>query len=63
MIQGLNHITLAISDLDKSFEFYTEILGFKPLAKRKNKSAYLLAGEIWIVNLLKKVDIKSRWGR
>lgn len=54
MIHGLNHITMAVSDLDKSFEFYTEILGFKALAKRKNKSVYLLAGENWVALVLDK---------
>lgn len=49
MINGINHITLAVVDLEKCFAFYREVLGFKALAKRKNKSAYLLSGSDWIV--------------
>ncbi|MEL7226304.1 MAG: VOC family protein, partial [Cyanobacteria bacterium J06576_12] len=46
MITGLNHVTLSVLDLDRSFEFYTQILSFQPLAKWK-KGAYLLAGDLW----------------
>src|SRR4051794_17642284 len=46
MIHGINHITLAISDLDRSFNFYTKLLGLKPLA-RCRKGAYLLANDLW----------------
>lgn len=47
MISGLNHITLSVSDLEKSFNFYTKILGCQPIAKWK-QGAYLLAGEFWL---------------
>ncbi len=47
MITGLNHLTLSVSNLETSFNFYTSVLGFKPLAKWK-KGAYLLAGELWL---------------
>ncbi len=43
----LNHITFAVSDLEKSFNFYRNILGLKAVA-RWNTGAYLLAGNIWI---------------
>ncbi len=49
MINGINHITIAVSDLDQCFDFYHEVLGFKALAKRHKKSAYLLSGSDWIV--------------
>jgi len=29
MITGINHITLAVKDIEESFKFYQEILGFK----------------------------------
>jgi catechol-2,3-dioxygenase len=48
MISAVNHITLSVKELDPAFDFYTRILGLKPLAKRRNKSAYLLAGDQWI---------------
>lgn len=47
MIKGINHLTFAVSDLDESFRFYTDVLSFRPLA-RWAKGAYLLAGEDWI---------------
>lgn len=47
MITGVNHITFSVSDLDKSFKFYTDVLNCKPVAKWK-KGAYLLAGNLWL---------------
>lgn len=46
MITGINHITLAIKNLNKSFTFYANVLGFKPLV-RWDKGAYFLAGDFW----------------
>jgi glutathione S-transferase fosA5 len=45
MISGVNHITLAVRDLECSFRFYVETLGAKPLA-RWSRGAYLLAGDV-----------------
>ena len=47
MVVGINHITLSVSNLEISFNFYTQILGCKPLAKWK-RGAYLLAGNLWL---------------
>ena len=47
MVIGINHITLSIADVERSFTFYTSILGFQPIAKWP-KGAYLLAGDTWI---------------
>jgi len=47
LITGLNHITIAISDLDRSLYFYTEILGLKGHVKWEN-GAYLSAGLLWL---------------
>ncbi|QNI36405.1 fosfomycin resistance glutathione transferase [Edaphobacter albus] len=47
MIKGINHITLAVRDLEVSFRFYAEILGMTPRA-RWYKGAYLEAGGNWI---------------
>ena len=47
MVTGLNHVTLAVRDLDRSFRFYTEALGLRPAA-RWYRGAYLLAGPDWI---------------
>ena len=49
MINGVNHLTLTVSDLDQCFLFYREVLGLKALAKRNDKSAYFLTGEDWLV--------------
>jgi catechol 2,3-dioxygenase-like lactoylglutathione lyase family enzyme len=47
VITGINHITLSIADVERSFRFYSAILGFRPVAKWP-KGAYLLAGDTWI---------------
>ena len=47
MISGLNHITLAVRDIDRSFRFYVETLGARPLA-RWSRGVYLLVGELWL---------------
>ena len=47
MITGLNHLTLAVSDLERSIVFYSELLGFS-IRKRGSSSAYLEAGSLWL---------------
>lgn len=44
MITGMNHLTLAVRDIDVSFAFYKDLLGFKPLVKWKN-GAYFMIGD------------------
>ena len=51
MITGVNHITLSVKNVDASFAFYTQVLGFHPVA-RWPKGAYLLAGDLWIALVL-----------
>ena len=46
-VLGLNHVTFAVTDLDRAFRFYVEVLGCRLLA-RWSCGAYLLAGEIWV---------------
>ena len=46
MITGMNHITLAVTDIETSFQFYAGILGLKPAAKWKT-GAYFTAGDLW----------------
>lgn len=58
MLTGLNHLTLAVSDLGRSWEFYTEYLGFVPKAKW-NTGAYLLLGELWLCLSLETVDKRN----
>ncbi len=47
MIRGVNHITLAVTDLDRSLRFYRDVLQMRPVAQMKG-SAYLLAGDLWL---------------
>ncbi|QBE62153.1 VOC family protein [Pseudoduganella lutea] len=47
MITSLNHITLAVADLDTSFAFYVETLGFRPRAKWA-RGAYLSVEGLWL---------------
>lgn len=46
MITHMNHITLAVKDINQSFIFYREVLGLKPLC-RWDKGAYFLVGDFW----------------
>ena len=46
MIIGMNHITLAVKNIDRSFAFYRDVLGLKPLVKW-DKGAYFLVGDFW----------------
>ncbi|AJQ97903.1 fosfomycin resistance glutathione transferase [Gynuella sunshinyii] len=47
MITQLNHLTLAVSELDRAFRFYTVELGLTPHV-RWQTGAYLSAGELWL---------------
>jgi catechol 2,3-dioxygenase-like lactoylglutathione lyase family enzyme len=44
MITGLNHITLAVKNVEISFAFYRDVLGFTPLCKWEG-CAYFLIGQ------------------
>jgi len=46
VLRGINHITLAVSDLNQSINFYTKTLGMKPHVKWK-RGAYLSLAEVW----------------
>lgn len=46
MLQGLNHITIAVSDLEHSLAFYTELLGMKAHV-RWDAGAYLSLDGVW----------------
>lgn len=46
MITGLNHITIAVSDLQQSIHFYMDVLGFTGHVKWET-GAYLSVGELW----------------
>ena len=58
MITGISHITLSVRDLEESGAFYTQVLGFRPVA-RWPTGAYLLAGDVWMALV---VDERLREG-
>jgi catechol 2,3-dioxygenase-like lactoylglutathione lyase family enzyme len=46
-IIGINHVTLAVKDLERSLAFYSSLLGFE-VRMRKRHSAYLEEGTLWL---------------
>jgi catechol 2,3-dioxygenase-like lactoylglutathione lyase family enzyme len=47
VVSGINHLTWTVTDIEASFAFYVEVLGFRPVMKC-TWSAYFLAGDVWI---------------
>ena len=47
MIKGINHITIAVKEVEKSFAFYKKILGFTPVV-RWNSGAYFTCAGTWL---------------
>jgi hypothetical protein len=47
MLTGLNHLTLAVTDLQRSVDFYVRVLGFRPRAQW-DMGAYLELGDLWL---------------
>lgn len=47
MLTGLNHLTLAVTDVARSLAFYQRLPGFR-LHARWDKGAYLSCGELWL---------------
>ncbi|MEO8401687.1 MAG: fosfomycin resistance glutathione transferase [Gammaproteobacteria bacterium] len=56
MITGINHLTLAVHDLNESTAFYRDMLGCK-IHAAWDKGAYLSAGRLWLCLTL---DPKTR---
>ena len=46
-VRGINHVTFAVSDLDRSIDFYQNTLGMS-VKKNFGSGAYLEAGNDWI---------------
>lgn len=47
MLNSFNHLTLAVSDLQRSVAFYHHLLGLKVHARWDN-GAYFSCGELWL---------------
>lgn len=47
MLTGINHLTLAVRDLDRSIDFYRQTLGLT-LHARWSRGAYFSAGDLWL---------------
>lgn len=47
MLTGINHLTLGVTDLARSIDFYARLLNFRLLATW-DAGAYLSLGELWI---------------
>ncbi len=59
MVNGVNHITFAVSNLEISINFYTKLLELK-LVAHWDRGAYLMAGNIWIALNLDEKEITER---
>lgn len=60
MINGINHITFAVSELNKSVEFYVNLLGLR-LVGKWDTGAYLLAGNQWVaLNVDEAVNLETK---
>jgi catechol 2,3-dioxygenase-like lactoylglutathione lyase family enzyme len=46
-VRGINHVTVAVRDLDRALHFYVDLLGCRPRA-RWARGAYLEAGSLWL---------------
>ncbi|QOL49651.1 fosfomycin resistance glutathione transferase [Massilia litorea] len=47
MLTGLNHLTLAVRNIERSVDFYRQLLGFRLLASW-DAGAYLSLGDLWL---------------
>jgi len=47
MIKGMNHVTLAVTDIERSFDFYHNLIGLKPLVKWHRGAYFLLEDGFW----------------
>ena len=59
MINGINHITISVKNINSAFDFYKNILKLKPVMK-SNRNAYFYAGETWIALNQEESHIPSK---
>jgi catechol 2,3-dioxygenase-like lactoylglutathione lyase family enzyme len=59
-VQGINHITIKVSELARAAHFYQEVLGAK-IVHKGNTDVYLDIGGVWICLLeIKKAKPKQK---
>ncbi len=58
MINGINHITISVRDINTSFDFYKNVLLFKPVMKSEF-SAYFKFKNLWIALQQEKREIQK----
>ncbi|MEX6251172.1 FosA11 family fosfomycin resistance glutathione transferase [Providencia hangzhouensis] len=56
MLVGINHLTIAVTDVEKSIFFYQSLLGMKLHASWKN-GAYISCGDLWLCLSLDKTRL------
>jgi len=61
VVSGVNHLTLSVSDIDLTFAFYTEVLGFSPIMKSEI-SAYFRCGTLWIAAVKEELYERKGYG-
>lgn len=64
LVKGFNHLTINVKNLDRSLDFYTEVLGMR-IRHRGNKDAYLEWGAAWICLIEREnycEDLKDKLG-
>ncbi|OYO26377.1 VOC family protein [Janthinobacterium sp. PC23-8] len=59
MLTAFNHLTLSVSNLSRSFDFYSNLVGLKPEAIW-NTGAYLSLAELWVCLSLSGGAISER---
>ncbi len=60
MINGINHITWTVNDIEETFDFYVNLLGMKPVMKSAI-SAYFLCGTFWIAVVKAPTTMLTRY--
>lgn len=62
-LKSLNHVALQVSNVEKSIDFYANVLGLKPLENRPNfdfKGAWFSLGENTALHLLEGLDYEVK---
>ena len=60
-VKGFNHVTIRVSDLERSLGFYRDLLDMK-LVHRGKTDAYLEWGTAWVALVEKKPSADSEPG-